>query len=157
MKHVITAACLALAAAAAYPAAASTAAPVFATPAQAEQMVAKVVAALRKDSAKTSAAITAKDPAWVQGDLYPVVYDLHGKVLAHGQNPRMVGKDVLELRDADGKAFIRERMELAATKASFWQDYAFVDPVTKSILPKRMYCERLDDTVVCAGIYKRHK
>jgi len=154
MKHVFTVACMALAAAAPIPTTAA-AAPAYATPAQAEQMVAKAVAALRKDSAKTREAITAKDPAWVQGDLYPVVYSLTGKVLAHGQNPRMVGKELLELRDADGKAFIRERMDLAATKASFWQDYAFVDPVTKSILPKRMYCERSDDTVVCAGIYKR--
>jgi signal transduction histidine kinase len=76
-------------------------------------------------------------------------------VLAHGQNPKMVGKDLMELRDADGKSFIRERMELAQKKPSFWQDYSFVDPMTKSILPKRMYCERLDETVVCAGVYKR--
>ncbi|MRV72160.1 histidine kinase [Duganella sp. FT92W] len=153
MKHFVTAASLASALATCAPAAAE---PVYATPAQAEQIVAKAVAAVRKDNAKTFAAITAKDPAWVQGDLYPVVYDMHGKVLAHGQNARMVGKDVLELRDADGKAFIRERMELAATKASFWQDYAFVDPITKSILPKRMYCERSEGMVICAGIYKRH-
>jgi cytochrome c len=154
MKYTVTVAALALAAATCA-VAANTADPAYATPARAEQLVAKAVAAQRKDSAKTYAAITAKDPAWVQGDLYPVVYDLHGKVLAHGQSPRMVGKDVLELRDADGKAFVRERMELAATKASFWQDYAFLDPVTKTVMPKRMYCERADDTVVCAGIYKR--
>lgn len=153
MKRFITATCLALAGAAAHGAAAE---PAYATPAQAEQLVAKAVSALRKDSAKTRAAITAKDPAWVQGDLYPVVYDLHGKVLAHGQNARMVGKELLDLRDADGKPFIRERVELAASKASFWQDYSFVDPITKNILPKRMYCERSDETLVCAGIYKRH-
>ena len=32
--------------------------------------------------------------------------------------------------------------------------YKFTDPVTKKVLPKSMYCERLDDTVVCGGIYK---
>jgi cytochrome c len=149
MKQMITA-CLMMAAC-------STAAAEspFGTPAQAEQLVAKTVAALRVDRAKTYAAITAKETAWVQGDLYPVVYDLHGKVLAHGQNARMVGKDVLDLRDANGRPFIRERMELAAARDSFWQDYAFLDPVTKSILPKRMYCERTAEMVVCAGIYKR--
>jgi cytochrome c len=26
--------------------------------------------------------------------------------------------------------------------------------VSKKIEPKQMYCERLDDTVVCGGIYK---
>lgn len=127
----------------------------YATPREAEQLVAKAVQAIRKDGPKVYASITDKDAAWVRGELYPVVYDLKGKVLAHGQNPKMVGKDLLEIKDADGKHFIRERMELATKKASFWQDYSFVDPVTKSILPKRMYCERLDETVVCAGIYKR--
>jgi signal transduction histidine kinase len=134
---------------------AAAAADEYATPRDAEKMVAKAVAAIRKDGNKVYAGITGKDAAWVHGDLYPVVYDLQGKVLAHGQNPKMVGKDLMELRDADGKSFIRERMELAQKKPSFWQDYSFVDPMTKSILPKRMYCERLDETVVCAGVYKR--
>lgn len=135
--------------------AAGAAAADFATPQQAEQMVAKAVAAVRKDAAKTYEEITAKAPAWVHGDLYPVVYDLEGKVLAHGQNPKMVGKDLIELRDADGKHFVRERVELARQKGKFWQNYSFLDPVTKQILAKRMYCERLDERVVCAGVYVR--
>ena len=127
----------------------------YATPRDAEQLVAKAVAAIGKDGGKVFDAITAKDPAWVRGDLYPVVYDMNGKVLAHGQNAKMVGKDLIALRDADGKAFIRERIELAKQKPSFWQDYSFLDPISKNILPKRMYCERSGGNVVCAGVYKR--
>ncbi|HEY1151888.1 MAG TPA: cache domain-containing protein [Pseudoduganella sp.] len=135
---------------------AAAAADDYATPRDAEKLVGKAVAAIRKDgAAKVYPSITGKDAAWVHGDLYPVVYDLQGKVLAHGQTAKMVGKDLIELRDADGKYFIRERIEQARAKPSFWQDYSFVDPVSKSILPKRMYCERLDETVVCAGVYKR--
>lgn len=136
-------------------AAAAAVADDYAKPQDAEQLVAKAVAAIRKDGPSVYASITGKDPLWVRGDLYPVVYDLHGKVLAHGQNQKMVGKDLIELRDADGKSFVRERVDLAKQKGTFWQDYSFLDPVTKSILPKRMYCERLDETVVCAGVYKR--
>jgi signal transduction histidine kinase len=127
----------------------------YATPRDAEQLVAKAVAAIAKDGAKVYEAITAKDQAWVRGDLYPVVYDMNGKVLAHGQNAKMVGKDLIALRDADGKSFIRERVELARQKASFWQDYSFLDPISKNILPKRMYCERSGENVVCAGVYNR--
>ncbi len=39
-------------------------------------------------------------------------------------------------------------------QASFWQEYKFTDPMTHKIEPKQMYCERLDDAVVCGGIYK---
>jgi hypothetical protein len=30
----------------------------------------------------------------------------------------------------------------------------FMNPVTKMIEPKQMYCERLNDTVVCGGVYQ---
>jgi signal transduction histidine kinase len=127
----------------------------YASPKEAETMVAKAVAALKSNKPKTYEEITAKDPKWVDRDLYPVVYDLTGKVLAHGQNPKQVGKDLIDFKDPDGKLFVKERVELASSKGKFWQDYKFTDPVTKKALPKQMYCEKLDDTAVCAGVYKR--
>lgn len=87
-------------------------------------------------------------------DLYVVVYGLDGVVRAHGANKKMVGKNLIDLKDVDGKAFVRERVELGKAKSSFWQDYKFTNPQTKKIEPKAMYCERLDDSVVCGGIYK---
>jgi cytochrome c len=87
-------------------------------------------------------------------DLYLVVYALDGTVRAHGANAKMVGKNLIELKDIDGKPFVKERVELAKTNATFWQDYKFTNPETKKIEPKSMYCEKLDDTVVCGGIYK---
>lgn len=103
---------------------------------------------------KAYAEFTSKTSKFRERDLYLVVYGLDGKVWAHGQNERMVGKVVIDLKDIDGKEFVRERVELAKSKPSFWQDYKFTNPVTKKIEPKQMYCERLDDTVVCGGIYK---
>ena len=54
----------------------------FATAKEAEAMVIKAVAAIKANKAKTLEEITNKDSKWVVGDLYPVVYDLQGKVLA---------------------------------------------------------------------------
>ena len=87
-------------------------------------------------------------------DLYLVVYGLDGKVWAHGANKKMIGKVLIDLKDVDGKAFVRERVELGKSKGNFWQDYKFTNPVTKKIGEKSMYCERLDETVVCGGVYK---
>ncbi len=103
---------------------------------------------------KAYAEFTNKQSRFHDRDLYLVVYGMDGKVWAHGQNERMVGKVVIDLKDIDGKEFVRERVTLAKSNATFWQDYKFTNPVTKKIEPKRMYCERLDDTVVCGGIYK---
>jgi len=127
----------------------------FATKKEAVAMVAKVVSALKTNRSKTLEEITAKDAKYVDRDLYPTVYDMTGKVLAHGANNKMVGKDLIELKDPDGKAFIKERIELAQSKSNFWQEYKFTDPETRKLLPKEAYCEKADDVVVCAGIYKR--
>lgn len=128
----------------------------FATAKEAEAMVGKAIGHIKKNGKeKAYADFTDKKPGWVDRDLYVVVYDLNGKVLAHGQNSKQVGKDLIGMQDADGKEFVKERVELAKSKGKFWQDYKFTDPVTKKILPKSMYCEKLEDTAVCSGIYKR--
>lgn len=127
----------------------------FATAKQAEEMVVNAVKAVNADKAMAFKEITGKEKKWVQNDLYPVVYSMEGKCLAHGQNPKQVGKDLLEIADADGKEFVKERVQLAKSKGKFWQDYKFTDPVTKKVLPKSAYCEKTGDMIVCAGIYKR--
>ena len=126
----------------------------YATPKEAEAMVSKAAKALQANRDATLKEITAKDKKWVDRDLYPVVYDMNGKCLAHGQNAKSVGKDLIDLADADGKEFVKERVELAKTKGKFWQDYKFTDPVTKKVLPKSAYCEKVGEDIVCAGIYK---
>ncbi|RZI86090.1 MAG: histidine kinase [Rubrivivax sp.] len=87
-------------------------------------------------------------------DLYLTVYGLDGTVKAHGANAKMIGKNLIELKDIDGKLFVKERVDMAKANATFWQDYKFTNPETKKIEPKSMYCEKLEDTVVCGGIYK---
>lgn len=126
-----------------------------ATEADATAMVKKGVAYIKANGKdKGYAEITSKTSPFKKEDLYLVVYGLDGVVHAHGANEKMVGKNLIDLKDVDGKAFVRERVELAKTKASFWQDYKFTNPENKKVEPKAMYCERLDDTVVCGGIYK---
>jgi cytochrome c len=104
---------------------------------------------------KGYAEITKKNGPFTDRDLYLVVYGLDGVVRAHGANEKMVGKNLIDLKDVDGKEFVRERVEMGKAKPSFWQEYKFTDPISRKVEPKSMYCERLNDTVVCGGIYKR--
>ncbi len=127
-----------------------------ATEKDAVAMVKKGVAAIKagpKD--KAYADITDKaNTTYRDRDLYLVVYGLDGVVLAHGANAKFVGRNMIDLKDIDGKAFVKERVELAKSKGTFWQDYKFTNPENKKVEPKSMYCERLDDVAVCGGIYK---
>jgi signal transduction histidine kinase len=118
-------------------------------------IVKKAVAFIKEQGAdRAYPEITNRAGKFIDRDLYVVVYQLDGKVLAHGSNAKFVGKDMIDAQDVDGKLFVKERVELAAKQASFWQDYKFVNPVDKKVEPKLMYCEKLDNTAVCAGIYK---
>ena len=122
---------------------------------EAVAMAKKAVTAIKGEGAeKVYTAITNKDPRFVDRDLYVIVYDNTGTPLAHGANSKLVGKNLIENQDTDGKYYVKERVDLAKSKATFWQDYKFTNPTTKKIEPKSTYCERDGDTVVCVGIYK---
>lgn len=126
-----------------------------ATAAEAEAMVNKAVAFIKANGTeKAYAAFDDKQGQFVDRDLYVLVYSIDGKVLAHGANAKLIGKDLSDAQDVDGKYYVKERMQLAQAKPSFWQDYKFANPVSKKIEPKSTFCERLDNSVVCAGIYK---
>jgi signal transduction histidine kinase len=125
------------------------------TPKEAEAMVKKGVTYIKANPRdKAMADITNKTGQFVDRELYLTVYKLDGTALAHGANEKFVGKNMIDLRDGDGKEHIRERMELAKSKTAFWHDFKFVNPVNKKMEPKSMYCERADELVVCGGIYK---
>ncbi len=118
-------------------------------------MVKKAIAQIKKDGLdKTVAAVNDPKGPYIDRDLYVMIYDMKGKNLAHGANPRMIGKELYNIQDVDGVYFIRERLEIAKTKGTGWQDYKFVNPMSKAIEPKSLYIERAGEVVVTSGIYK---
>ncbi|HKT19638.1 MAG TPA: cache domain-containing protein [Stellaceae bacterium] len=126
-----------------------------ATAPEAVAMVKKAVAYIKANGTdKAYAAFDDRHGQFVDRDLYILVYRLDGVVLAHGANAKLIGKDLSDAQDVDGKFYVKERMEFGKTKPDFWQDYKFTDPMTKKIEAKTTYCERVDNSVVCAGIYK---
>ncbi len=125
------------------------------TRADAEAMVASGIQSIKTIGMEvTFKEISKAGGRFTEGELYLVVYSMKGVVLAHGANPRMIGKDLIDIKDVDGKAFVRERVTLAESKGKFWHEYRFPNPVTKVIEEKLTYCMRQQDFIVCGGIYK---
>ena len=109
-----------------------------------------------KGKAEMMKKINAKDPDFVQGELYVDMRDIKtGIVLAHPYNPSIVGKDLTDVPDANGKKYRREIIELAAAKGKGWVDYQYKNPTSGKIEPKTTYILRVDDVVLEAGIYKK--
>ena len=123
---------------------------------EAVAMVKRAVALIKSDG-KEKAFAAISDPAnanFHDRDLYVYVYDLNGVALAHGNNPKMVGKPLIGLKDNEGKPMIKEMVELAKTKGSGWVDFKWPNPVTKAVESKSGYVEKVDDMFVGSGIYK---
>jgi len=87
-------------------------------------------------------------------DLYIYVYDMKGNCIAHGNNPKMVGKNLLEMKDNSGKAIIKGFIDVANTKGKGWVDYKWPNPVTKAVELKSGYVEKAEDVIVGSGVYK---
>jgi len=125
-----------------------------ASEAEAEAMVKKAIAHYKKIGKEKAIADFNKNPGpFVDRDLYVTVYTPNADALAH-INPKMVGKNMMELRDGNGKYHIKERMEAAQKAENGWQDFTFFNPVSKKIEPKRMYWEKHDGLIFACGAYK---
>eukprot|EP01034_Spumella_vulgaris_P038468 gene38468-47503_t len=123
---------------------------------EAVAMVKKAVALIKSDGKEKAFAAIA-DPAnkdFHDRDLYIYVYDLNGVAVAHGVNPKLVGKNLLDMKDNEGKAMIQEMVKVAKEKGSGWVDFKWPNPVTKAVEAKSGYVERAGDLLVGSGIYK---
>ena len=126
-----------------------------AKPEEAKAMLAKAVAHIKSAGRdKAFADFMTKPGPWVDRDLYITVFDMSGKTLAHGANARLVGKDNINMQDANGKYHVKERLDVAKAKGKGQQEFAFLNPMTKQIEAKLMFFERMDDIVVACGSYK---
>ena len=123
---------------------------------EAVAMVKRVQEKFTKDGHEaTFKAVTEKDKAFNDRDLYPFIYTLDGtNCVAHGANPALVGKNLIDLKDQDGKFLIRELSATAKKPGGGWVDYKWPNPVTKLIESKASYVERMGDYFVGVGIYR---
>jgi hypothetical protein len=93
---------------------------------------------------------------FVEGEFYLFVFGYNGDCLAHGANQKMVGKNQIEMMDADGKPLIQEFIRIAKSKGKGWSDYKWSNPLTKKIQDKRSLIAAIPgkDAIVGCGYYK---
>jgi cytochrome c len=89
-----------------------------------------------------------------KGDLYVFAYDMSATIVAHPKNPKLIGKNLMDVPDTDGKLFRKEIVETAKSKGSGWVDYKYLNPETKKVEAKTTYVLKVGDLVLCCGAYK---
>jgi len=128
----------------------------FGTKDEAVAMVKRVQEKFKKDGAEaTFKAVSDKSvPEFHDRDLYPFIYEMNGTNVAHGARPALIGKNLIELKDQDGKYLIREMVKIAQGPGSGWIDYKWPNPLNNKIEDKSSYVEKMDEYFVGVGIYK---
>ncbi|MES2257980.1 MAG: cache domain-containing protein [Pseudomonadota bacterium] len=81
------------------------------------------------------------------------VMDMNGKMLVYGENAKMAGKDLKDIRDVDGKAFLKDGIDMLQTVQSGWVDFKWPDPLTQKLARKSVYMERFGEIAVGSGVY----
>jgi cytochrome c len=126
------------------------------TPKQAKELLDQAVAYLQTHPAETAyAAFNNQKGRFVKNDLYVFVFDLDTGIMhAHGGRPEgLVGLNVTDLRDASGKALIREMMEVAKLQGSGSVEYLWLNYRINHLETKNSLLKRVGNNVVAVGYY----
>ena len=103
---------------------------------------------------KAFAAFNDSKGQFVSKDLYIFALDMNGMILSHGANAALIGKDMMGAKDADGKLFMKEMVEVGKTKVKGAIDYKWENPKTKKVEQKSSYVEKVDSVILGCGYYK---
>ena len=126
-----------------------------ATPAEAQALSERAAAYIQQvGEEKAFGDFTRPDGGFTQGELYVFCYDHNGVNKAHGANPAFVGKDLLHLKDPDGKEVNVEIVKLGFGQGRGWVDFKWPNPTNKKIQQKSAYVIRTNDVVCGVGYYK---
>ena len=130
----------------------------FGTKAEAVAMVKRAVEMFKKDGAEATfkAISDSNNKEFHDRDLYAYAYDFSGLCVAHGARPSLIGKNLIDIKDQDGKYLIREHIEIAKGPGSGWVSYKWPNPINNKIEDKTSYLEKLGDNYfVGVGVYKQ--
>lgn len=89
---------------------------------------------------------------WRGGKAYVVVVDFKGNMLAHADNAKIVGKNMFEVRDAGGQAFIQEVIKRVQANGEAQIEFRWVNPQTKKIDNGRLMAKRVPGQDAYVGV-----
>ncbi|MES2261750.1 MAG: cache domain-containing protein [Pseudomonadota bacterium] len=128
------------------------------TPQEAATLVKKAAAYLKAtDRKKALAEFNDPKGKFVDRDLYIFVLDLKGNVVALGSDTvrKTVGMNLSDMRDVDGRYFVRNMLTMATTTGSGWVDFKFPNHLKNDAIEAKVnYIQKVDDLIIGCGAFK---
>jgi signal transduction histidine kinase len=93
---------------------------------------------------------------WSKKDLYVMAYDMKGVCVGHGANEKLIGRNLIDLKDPNGVMVVAELVKTAQTKGQGWVDYVWPHPQSKKLEEKSTYVRKLANYEgwVGVGVYR---
>ena len=122
----------------------------------AQALLDRAIAAYRKDPGRALVDFSLVGP-YQDRDLYVYVVGANGVMQASGgSSVALVGRDVRELRDADGKLFIKDMLAGAKTWGGGSIEYRWLNSEHGRIEHKIAYYRKSGDAIIAVGYYNPH-
>ena len=127
------------------------------TPEMIADKVEKACALLQKEGVEAFPKFKGKDSEFIFAGTYIWVHDMAGTMRLHPIMYKLEGKNMLSLKDSNGKLFFTQMNEVVKTKGAGWVDYTWPKPGEKTSSPKISYVKLVkaggEDLVVGCGTY----
>jgi cytochrome c len=121
---------------------------------QAKDLLNKAVAHLEKvGPAKAFCAFNDPSGDFHKGPLYVFAINMDGIYFAHSAAPTLVGVSLRDTKDAAGKPFGKEIMQVIASQGEGSVDYMWLNYTTNKVEKKRSFVKRVENFVLGVGYY----
>lgn len=110
-----------------------------------------------KGLTETLTVIQDKNGPFVWKDTYVFCIDIEKKCnIAHPIKPKLIGKNLMHVKDVNGKMFFAEFINVAKAKGDGWVEYMWPKPGAKKPSSKLTYVYKIpgESVFMAAGIYK---
>jgi signal transduction histidine kinase len=94
------------------------------------------------------------DGGFVDRDLYVFCVDMEGKMLAHGNNAALIGRNVIEMRDPDGVQMVKASIRILSSSGAGTINFKWPNPISKKIEAKSAFIARVKSDWCGVGYYK---
>ncbi len=130
-----------------------------ATKDEAVAMVKKAVAFYKANGKEKSwEAMSDQKGQFRDRELFMIVLDDKGNVLAHTAMKKMIGANIMDLRDVNGVYIIKSFYKAVEKTGSGWSDqYKFMNPALQKMEPKLTYVEKFDNILFACGYHIEEK
>jgi cytochrome c len=121
---------------------------------QAKDLHNKAVAYLEKvGPARAFCAFNDPSGDFHKGPLYVFAINMDGIYFAHSAAPTLVGVSLRDTKDAAGKPFGKNIMQVIASQGEGSVDYMWLNYTTNKVEKKRSFVKRVEDFVLGVGYY----